>query len=97
MKTKLLVSVGLIVLALTLIISPNVMAKKFKLPPFIPLTTYDLGSSAYRTAAMATEAITERTNQKFRLLPGSTDVARMSALRSGAVPLCTIGRRGHLC
>jgi len=66
-------------------------AEEFKLPPFIPITTYDLGSSAYMTTAMATEAITERTGQKFRLLPGSTDVARMSAMRSGAVPFIATG------
>ena len=91
MQTKRFFCVMLAVFALSLSISSHVLAKNFKLPPFIPLTTYDLGSSAYSTMAMASEGVTELTKQKFRLLPASTDVARMAALRSGAVPFASIG------
>lgn len=89
--TKFLMPMVVALLAVLLLLPVAGTAKEFKLPPFIPIATYDVGSSAYRTTAMATEAITEHSGQKFRLLPASTDTARMSALRSGAVPILTIG------
>lgn len=88
---KFLMPMFMALLAVLLLIPVAGNAKQFKLPPFIPIATYDVGSSAYRTSAMATEAITEKSGQKFRLLPCSTDTARMSALRSGAVPILFIG------
>ena len=61
----------------------GVGAEQFKLPPFISITTYDVGSSAYSSTAMATEAITEKTGQKFRLLPASTPGRRRCAPPAG--------------
>jgi uncharacterized protein len=80
------------------IIIPNGLvaqgSKTYKLPPFIPISTYDIGSSAFMTISMACEGITQQTGQKFRLLPGSTEVARMAALRSGAVHFTSTGGGG---
>jgi TRAP transporter TAXI family solute receptor len=69
-------------------------SKSYKLPPFIAISTYDVGSAAHMTISMACEGITQHTGQKFRLIPGSTEVARMAALRSGAVHFTSTGGGG---
>ena len=97
MGRRVRVLVPVVVLMIVIIVSKGYSASPsdtYKLPPFIAISTYDLGSSAYMTMAMASEGITQHTGQKFRLLPGGTDMARISAHRSGAAHFTSIGAGG---
>lgn len=86
-RSLVLALVYLMALGLFTEISP---AAEFKLPPFITIAAYDIGSNAYMTISMASEGITQHSGQKFRLLPQGTGVARLSALRSGTAQfMCT--------
>ncbi len=94
MKRMLLVSALVLVIVVVFFTGPSLSAERVKLPSFTAISTYDLGSSAYMTMSMASEGITQHTGHKFRLLPQGTDVARVSAVRSGAAQFLSIGGGG---
>jgi TRAP transporter TAXI family solute receptor len=95
MKRELIMSVLILITVVVFSTSFSGSAiASYRLPPFIAISTYDVGSSAYMTISMACEGITQLTGQKFRLTPGSTEVARMSALRAGAVHFTSTGGAG---
>jgi TRAP transporter TAXI family solute receptor len=52
-------------------------------PKVLTIACYDIGSSAYIQGSAIAEAIYKKYNVKVRLIPISSDVARMEAVRSG--------------
>ena len=97
MKRRLWVVTLALVFVAVFFTGSSVFAEKFKLPPFIAISAYSVGSSAYMTMSLAAEGITEHTGQKFRLLPQGTGVARVAALRSGAAHFMSTGTEGIFC
>ncbi len=94
MKRRLLVSALVLVIVVVFFTGPSLSAERVKLPSFITISAYDIGSNAYMTMSMASEGITQQTGHKFRLLPQGTGVARVSALRSGAAQFMSTGTEG---
>jgi uncharacterized protein len=63
----------------------------FKLPPFVAVNSFEVGSSGFMTTSYATEGVTQITGEKFRILPATTDVARISALKAGSAHFSSAG------
>lgn len=95
MKPRLLFLVAMLLIVFTYTLGfPAPASTPYKLPPFIAINTLELGTSGFTLTSFASEAITQLTGQKFRILPATTDVGRVSALRSGAIHFTSFGMGG---
>jgi len=63
-------------------------------PKIVSFICFDIGSAAYIQTAAVADAIMKKTNLRLRVIPGATDVGRVTAVRSGAVDFALTGLAG---
>ena len=63
-------------------------------PKIVSFICFDIGSAAYIQTAAVADAIMKNTNLRLRVIPGATDVGRVTAVRSGAVDFALTGLAG---
>ncbi|WP_290631043.1 TAXI family TRAP transporter solute-binding subunit [Aquisalimonas sp.] len=66
-------------------------ADDIKLPGSIAMTAYGTGSAGYTQMAALGNHLQNNYGTSVRILPGENDVARMTPLKTGRVPLCSCG------
>ncbi|MFV8836009.1 TAXI family TRAP transporter solute-binding subunit [Aquisalimonas sp. APHAB1-3] len=66
-------------------------ADDINLPGSIAMTAYGTGSAGYTQMAALGNHLQNNYGTSVRILPGENDVARMTPLKTGRVPLCSCG------
>lgn len=66
-------------------------ADDVSLPGSIAMTAYGTGSAGYTQMAALGNHLQNNYGTSVRILPGENDVARMTPLKTGRVPLCSCG------
>ncbi|WP_290649674.1 TAXI family TRAP transporter solute-binding subunit [Aquisalimonas sp.] len=66
-------------------------ADDIELPGSIAMTAYGTGSAGYTQMASIGNHLQNTYGTSVRILPGENDVARMTPLKTGRVPLCACG------
>lgn len=88
LKTKSLVASTL---GLALAWTATAGADDIELPRSIAMTAYGTGSAGYTQMAALGNHLQNNYGTSVRILPGENDVARMTPLKTGRVPLCSCG------
>ncbi|MCJ8140059.1 TAXI family TRAP transporter solute-binding subunit [Falsirhodobacter halotolerans] len=70
-------------------------AQDAQLPARLAMTTYDVGSSGYAQAVALGKAISDGYGVSLRVLPATSDVARLLPIRQGRVDFALIGSEAY--
>ncbi|PJE32261.1 NMT1/THI5 like protein [Pseudooceanicola marinus] len=79
----------------TALVALPVLAQEAQLPPRLAMTTYDVGSSGYAQAVALGKAISDGYGISLRVLPATSDVARLLPVKQGRVDLALIGSEAY--
>ncbi|WP_316860571.1 TAXI family TRAP transporter solute-binding subunit [uncultured Cohaesibacter sp.] len=85
---KLLTSLTVALMAGTVTLA---CAQEVKLPRTMAMTTYDVGSAGYAQAVAIGKAISDSYGISLRVLPATSDVARLLPVKQGRVDFALIG------
>ena len=71
------------------------MAQDAQLPSRLAMTTYDVGSSGYAQAVALGKAISDGYGVSLRVLPATSDVARLLPIQQGRIDFALIGSEAY--
>lgn len=89
LKRKLMASATAIILTATM--QPAVAQQEVELPRTLSVTTYDVGAASYNQAVALGTALGNAYDISLRVLPATSDVARLLPVRQGRVDFGVIG------